>query len=304
VFGFLAARLIQALVTLLAVSVVVFALAHATGNPADVLLPLEATGEQRVAMIRELGLDRPLPQQYLAFLSRAVRADFGKSLRTKQPAMDLVADRFWPSITLASTAMAIAVMISLPLGVMAAVNRTGIWDRIAMTVALLGQSLPSFFTGVVAIFVFSVTFELLPAQGSGTWAHYVLPSLTLGWFTSAGVTRLVRSSMLEVLDSEFVKLARTKGLSEAVVVCKHALRNALIPVITFIGYMYGVIIAAAIATETVFGWPGLGRLAYEAVTWRDYPLLQAVVLVWATLIIGINLLVDVAYGVLDPRIRR
>jgi peptide/nickel transport system permease protein len=200
--------------------------------------------------------------------------------------------------------MAIAVMISLPLGVMAAVNRTGTWDRIAMTVALLGQSLPAFFTGVVAIFVFSVTFELLPAQGSGTWAHYVLPSLTLGWFTSAGVTRLVRSSMLEVLDSEFVKLARTKGLSEAVVVCKHALRNALIPVITFVGYMYGVIIAAAIATETVFAWPGLGRLAYEAVTWRDFPLLQAVVLVWAALIIGINLLVDVAYGVLDPRIRR
>ena len=303
-FGFLAARLIQALVTLLAVSVVVFALAHMTGNPADVLLPMEATGAQRVAMIRELGLDQPFPYQYWAFLSRAVRGDFGNSLRTKQPAMDLVADRFWPSIKLASTAMAIAVMISLPLGVLAAVNRTGIWDRVAMTVALLGQSLPSFFTGVVAIFVFSVTFELLPAQGAGTWAHYVLPSITLGWFTSAGVTRLVRSSMLEVLDSEFVKLARTKGLSEACVVCKHALRNALIPVVTFIGYMYGVIIAAAIATETVFGWPGLGRLAYEAVTWRDFPLLQAVVLVWATLIIGINFLVDVAYGVLDPRIRR
>jgi peptide/nickel transport system permease protein len=304
VFGFLAARLIQALVTLLAVSVVVFALAHTTGNPADVLLPMEATGAQRLAMVRELGLDRPLPYQYWAFLSHALRADFGISLRTKQPAMDLVAERFWPSIKLASTAMGIAVMISVPLGVMAAVNRTGIWDRIAMTVALLGQSLPSFFTGVVAIFIFSVTFEILPAQGSGTWAHYVLPSITLGWFTSAGVTRLVRSSMLEVLDSEFVKLARTKGLSESRVVGKHALRNALIPVITFIGYMYGVIIAAAIATETVFAWPGLGRLAYEAVTWRDFPLLQAVVLVWATLIIGINFLVDVAYGVLDPRIRR
>jgi peptide/nickel transport system permease protein len=302
--SFLAVRLVQALVTLLAVSVVVFALAHTTGNPADVILPVEASREQRTAMISDLGLDKPYPHQYWIFLTRAARGDFGNSLRTKQPAMELVADRFWPSIKLASAAMVFAVLLSLPLGVMAAVNRMGPWDRVAMSVALLGQSLPSFFTGVLAIFIFSVTLELLPAQGAGSVAHYVMPAATLGWFTSAGITRLVRSSMLEVLDSEFVKLARTKGLAEAWVVGKHALRNALIPVITFVGYMYGVIIAAAIATETVFAWPGLGRLAYEAVTWRDFPLLQAVVLVWAALIIGINFVVDLMYGILDPRIRR
>jgi peptide/nickel transport system permease protein len=183
------------------------------------------------------------------------------------------------------------------------VYRGRFWDRFSMTIALLGQSLPSFWTGIVFILVFSVMLGWLPTSGMGGWQHYVLPAVAMGWFTSAGVVRLLRSSTLEVLDTEYIKLARLKGLREIVVVGKHAVRNALILVITFVGFMYGIIIAAAITTEVVFTWPGLGRLAYEAVLWRDFPLLQLTVLTWAALIILINFLIDLIYVVLDPRIR-
>ena len=200
--------------------------------------------------------------------------------------------------------MGFTIVVSLPLGVIAAVKR-GRWaDKGAMTFATLGQSLPPFFTGVLSILVFAVWFQLLPAQGAESWKHYVLPAVTMGWFTGAGVTRLMRSGMLGVLDSEYIKLARAKGTSETKVIWKHAMRNALIPVVTFIGLMYGILLAAAVSTEVVFGWPGMGRLAFEAVSWRDFPLLQAVVLVWSLVIIGINLLIDLSYGILDPRIRR
>jgi peptide/nickel transport system permease protein len=199
--------------------------------------------------------------------------------------------------------MLITMFISLPLGVVAAVYCGRVWDRVAMAVALLGQSLPSFWTGIVFILIFAVTLGWFPTSGMGSWQHYILPAVAMGWSTSAGVVRLLRSSTLEVLDTEYIKLARLKGLREFIVVSKHAVRNALIPVITFIGFMYGVIIAAAITTEVVFTWPGLGRLAYEAVLWRDFPLLQLTVLTWATFIVAINFAVDLVYVVLDPRIR-
>jgi ABC-type dipeptide/oligopeptide/nickel transport system permease component len=169
---------------------------------------------------------------------------------------------------------------------------------------VLGQSLPAFWLGIILMLVFAVWLRWLPTSGMESWRHYVLPAVVLGWGISAGVVRLLRSSMLEVLDSEFVKLARTKGLSEARVVWKHALRNALVPVITFAGFMYGVIIAAAIVVEVVFSWPGLGRLAYESTLWRDFPVLQLTVLTWTALVIAINFLVDVSYGLVDPRVRR
>ena len=229
-----------------------------------------------------------------------MRGDFGVSLRTKRPVTELVSDRLWNSLKLASVAMLITICISLPLGVVAAVYRGRVWDRVAMVVALLGQSLPSFWTGIVFILIFSVTLGWLPTSGMGSWQHYILPAVAMGWSTSAGVVRLLRSSTLEVLDTEYIKLARLKGLREFIVVSKHAVRNALIPVITFIGFMYGVVIAAAITTEVVFTWPGLGRLAYEAVLWRDFPLLQLTVLTWATFIVAINFAVDLVYVVLDP----
>jgi peptide/nickel transport system permease protein len=303
VISFIGKRLGQALITMLFVSGAIFLLSHATGNPADVILPIEATAEQRQQLIERLGLDEPLYKQYWIFIGNALQGDFERSIRTRAPVMDLVGDRFWNSVKLTTAAMSFTILVSVPLGVLAAVRR-GRWaDKAAMTFAVVGQSLPPFFTGILAILVFAVWFQVLPAQGADTWTAYVLPAVTMGWFTGAGVTRLMRSGMLEVLDSEYIKLARVKGLSETKVVWKHAWRNALIPVVTFIGLMYGILLAAAVSTEVVFGWPGLGRLAFEAVSWRDFPLLQAVVLVWALVIVGINLAVDLTYGLLDPRIR-
>ena len=302
--AFIGKRLAQAVITMIGVTIAVFLLSHATGNPADVILPIEATGEQRAALIDRLGLNEPLSKQYWIFVSNAVQGKFERSIRTRSPVMDLVGDRFWNSIKLATAAIGFTILVSAPLGVLAAVKR-GRWaDKGSMTFATLGQSLPPFFTGVLAILVFAVWFRVLPAQGADTWKHYVLPAVTMGWFTGAGVTRLMRSGMLEVLDSEYIKLARAKGTSETKVIWKHAMRNALIPVVTFVGLMYGILLAAAVSTEVVFGWPGMGRLAFEAVSWRDFPLLQAVVLVWSIVIIGINLMVDLSYGLLDPRIRR
>jgi len=300
---FVVARIGQALLTLLASSFIIFALVHTSGSPVDLILPSEATRAEREAMIRRLGLDRPLVHQYGVFLWNLIRGDAGKSLRTGRPAAELVKLRLANSLKLATAAIAVTLVISIPLGVLAAVHRSGTWDHLGMAFVVLGQSLPAFWLGIVLILIFAVWLRWLPVSGMGTWQHYVLPAFVLGWGISAGVVRLLRSSMLEVLDSEFVKLARTTGMHERRVVWKQALRNALIPVITFVGFMYGVIIAAAIVVEVVFGWPGLGRLAYESTLWRDFPVLQLTVITWTTLIIAINFLVDVSYGLVDPRIR-
>jgi ABC-type dipeptide/oligopeptide/nickel transport system permease component len=297
-------RVLQALVTLLGVSVVVFALSQSTGNPVDVLLPVEATPEQRADLIEELGLDKPLVTQYVTFLGNVVQGDFGRSIRTKLPVRGLVVDRLGNSVVLVSASLLFMLVFSLPLGVLAAVKRNTYVDRMAMGLAVMGQSLPPFFTGVLAIIVFSVNWQIFPAQGSGTWQHLVLPAVTMGLFTGAGITRLMRSSMLEVLDSEYAKFARIKGASEMRVVWRHAFRNALIPVVTFVALMYGVLVAAAVTTEVVFAYPGMGRLAYEAVVWRDFPVLQAVVILWAALIVFTNLIVDLSYGIIDPRMRQ
>jgi peptide/nickel transport system permease protein len=302
--AFVAARVGQALLTLLASSVIVFALVRTSGSPVDLILPPDSTPAERQASIRRLGLDRPLSYQYGAFLRNALQGDWGTSLRTGRPATELVKERLANSLKLATAAIGITLLLSIPLGVLAAVNRAGPWDRLGMAFAVLGQSLPAFWLGIILMLVFAVWLRWLPTSGMESWRHYVLPAVVLGWGISAGVVRLLRSSMLEVLDSEFVKLARTKGLSEARVVWKHALRNALVPVITFSGFMYGVIIAAAIVVEVVFSWPGLGRLAYESTLWRDFPVLQLTVLTWTALVITINFLVDVSYGLVDPRVRR
>jgi peptide/nickel transport system permease protein len=300
---FVLGRLVQAFLTLLLASFAVFALGRLTGNPADTMLPIEATAQQREDFIQRMGLDRPLIVQYWVYLQHAAQGDFGRSLRNNYPVTDLVGTFLVNSLKLASAAMLFVLVVSVPLGVAAAVYRGRIWDRLAMTLALLGQSLPPFWTGIMAVLLFGVLLGWLPAGGMGSLPHYILPAVTMGLTIVAGVVRLLRSSMLEVLDAEYVKLARAKGLSEAAVVWKHALRNALIPVVTYIGFMYGLIIAAAITTEVVFSWPGLGRATYEALLTRDFPLLQFAVLVWAALIIGINFLVDVLYLALDPRIR-
>jgi peptide/nickel transport system permease protein len=296
-------RVLQAIFTLWVVSVVVFFAARITGSPDQALMPLDAMPEDREAFRQMYGLDQPLIVQYGRWLSRALQGDLGKGIQYRVPVLELIRPRLWNSIQLATVSMVVAVLLALPLGVLAAAKRGQIWDRIAMGIGLGGQSLPSFWLALILVLIFAVRLKLLPATGMGTWKHFILPSFTLGWFISAGATRLVRSSMLEALDTEYVKLARAKGVAETWVVWKHALRNALIPVVTFTGFMFGVIIASSITVETVFVWPGIGRLVFEALIVRDFPVIQGVVLVWSAIIIFLNLSVDLIYGILDPRIR-
>jgi peptide/nickel transport system permease protein len=296
-------RVMQAIFTLWVVSVVVFFSARITGSPDLALMPPDALPEDRATFRAAYGLDQPIVVQYGRWLERALHGDLGKGIQHKVPVVELIAPRLVNSLKLAAAAVAMAVVLALPLGVMAAVKRGQVWDRIAMGVGLGGQALPSFWLALILVLLFSVHLKLLPATGMGTWKHYILPGFTLGWFITAGATRLVRSSMLEVLDAEFVKLARAKGVTELWVVCKHALRNALISVVTFLGFMFGIVIASSITTETVFVWPGIGRLVFEALLVRDFPLVQGIVLIWSAIMIFLNLLVDLAYGILDPRIR-
>ena len=293
----------QAVLTLWITTIVIFLLVRITGSPVDVILPQTATAEQRQATIARLGLDRPLVEQYGLYLARLVRGDLGRSYTLNTDIGPLLRDHFWNTFRLASAAMVVGVILAVPLGVLASVRRGGPWDKLASLVALGGMSLPSFITGILAILVFGVWLGWLPIYGAGSWRHFVLPALTLGWFNSAGILRLLRSGMLDVLGSEYVKVARAKGLAEATVLWKHALRNAALPALTFVGFSYGLLLAGAITTEVVFAWPGLGSLASESVARRDFPLIQAVTLLTSAMIVLINLSVDLAYAVLDPRIR-
>jgi peptide/nickel transport system permease protein len=300
---FIARRLLQGAVLLCLVATIVFFLGRLTGNPADLMLPEDATAEDRANLIRVLGLDGPLHEQFLIFIGKALQGDLGNSIRMRQPAVEAFFDRLPNTLAVIPWALLLAMGLGIPLGVLAALNRGRMLDRAAGTVAVLGVATPSFWLGVVLIFVFSVELGWLPSGRMGGPSHYVLPVITLGMFLVAGFMRLTRSAMLEVLDSEYVKLARIKGLSEGVVIWKHCLRNALIPVLTLWGVFVGNLITGAIVTETVFAWPGVGRLTYEAVIYRDFPLLQAVIILKAVLILAINLLVDILYAYVDPRIR-
>ena len=296
-------RLLEALLTLWLTTVVIFCLVRVTGSPVDVILPDTATAEQRANAMQRLGLDRPLVVQYGLYLSRLARADFGRSYTLNIDIAPLLIDHFWNTFRLATASMVIGGALAIPLGVLAATRRGGWWDRLASLIALSGMSMPSFITGILAILVFGVWLRWFPIYGAVGWTHFVLPAVTLGWFNSAGVLRLLRSGMLDVLGSEYVKTARAKGLAERAVLWKHALRNAALPVLTFFGFSYGLLLAGAVTTEVVFAWPGLGYLAAEAVTRRDFPIVQAVTLLTSAAIVAVNLIVDVLYGVLDPRIR-
>ena len=296
-------RLLQGALLLAVLAVVVFALARVTGNPADLLLREDATQEDRAHLLKALGLDRPTHEQLFIFLGGALRGDLGQSIRYRKPAVEVFFERLPNTLTLVPLALFGAVLMAIPLGMLAAVHRGTLLDRAANAVAVLGIATPSFWLGIVLIYVFSIWLGWLPSARMGGPAHYVLPAITLGAFLVAGMTRLVRSSVLEVLDSEFVKLARIKGISETAVLWKHCLRNALIPVVTLFGVFFALLVTGAIVTETVFAWPGVGRLTYEAVIFRDYPLLQAVILLKAVIVLGVNLVVDILYAYLDPRVR-
>jgi peptide/nickel transport system permease protein len=293
----------QSLVTLAILSVVVFLLARATGDPLQLILPMSATQEDYDNARRYLGLDRPLAEQYLTFIGHTLTGDFGTSLRARRPVNDLLRERIPNSLKLASFAMLVTTLMAFPLGVMAAVRKGSGLDRAAQVIAVLGQSLPTFWVAILLVEFVAGRLQWLPAAGMDSLASYVLPGLTLGWFVVAGLMRLLRSGMLEVLDSEYVKLARVKGVSERRVIWQHALKNALIPVVTFAGIYFSILVTTAIVVETVFAWPGLGRLAYEAITARDFPVIQAVVLTTAAIVAAVNLAVDCVYAFIDPRIR-
>ena len=298
------ARVGQALVTLWITTIAVFLLVRVTGSPVDVILPETATAEQRKVLAAQIGLDRPLAVQYGIYLGALLRADLGRSYTLNVDIRSVVTGRFWNTLVLSTAAMAIGIALAIPLGVLAATRRGGPLDTLAGVVALGGMAMPSFITGILAILVFGVWLRWFPIYGTGTWRHLVLPALTLGWLNAAGILRLLRSGMLDVLASEYVKTARAKGLAERWVLWKHALRNAALPVLTFLGLSYGILLAGAVTTEVVFAWPGIGSLAAESVSRRDFPMIQAVTLLTGAAIIAVNLVVDVLYCVLDPRISR
>ena len=293
----------QGVVMLVLVTTLVFFVGRLTGNPADLLLPEEATEEERQALIETLGLDAPLWEQFGLFWVNAAQGDLGDSIRYRESAVDVFFSRLPNTLAMVPLAMGVAIALAIPLGILSALRRGSLLDKVSGTIAVLGIATPNFWLGILLIYFFSVQLGWVPSGRMGGPAHYVLPTITLGTFLVAGFMRLIRSSMLEVLDTEFVKLARIKGMSETVVIWKHCLRNALIPVLTLWGVFMGQLVTGAIVTETVFAWPGIGRLTYEAVIFRDYPLLQAVIIMDAILILVINLIVDVLYAYIDPRIR-
>ena len=301
---YLSGRLIEAIAALILMSLVVFILSRVIGDPVALLLSDSATEEDRQLLILQLGLDRPLWSQYLTFLGNALTGDFGRSVTAgREDALHMVLTRLPASLSLAGVALVFTLLLGVALGVIAAVTRGTPIDLIVRLVALLGQSVPSFWLGIMMIYLFAVKLGWLPTSGFGGPVHYVMPALTLGLFTLAAVTRLVRASMLEALGSEYVKLARIKGISETAVVLRHALGNSLIPVVTFMGTFFATMITGAVVVETVFAWPGIGRLAYESILSRDFPVIQTVVLVITAFFILANLIVDLLYLLIDPRMR-
>jgi ABC-type dipeptide/oligopeptide/nickel transport system permease component len=267
------------------------------------MLPGDSSVEELAALRHALGLDRPLVVQYVAFLGDAVRGDFGTSFRHQQPALPLVLERLPATLELAFAALVLAIVIALPLGILAAIYRGRVVDMLAMAFAVVGQATPYFWMGIMLILIVSLELGWLPTSGRGGWQHLILPAVTLGTHFAAALARLTRTSMLEVLGQNFVVTARAKGLAERTVVLGHALKNAAVPIMTLIGLQFGTLLGGAVVTETIFAWPGVGRLAVQSIFVRDYPVVQAGVLVLALSFVAINLAVDVLYGWLDPRIR-
>ncbi len=297
-------RVLLALPVLVGVSVVVFvAIRLIPGDPAQLMAGQAATQEVVQQIRQSLGLDQPLPVQYLYFLRNVVRGDLGRSLFNGAPVVEELAQRFPRTVRLAFASMAVASLIGIPAGILAATRRSTWVDTAVMLVALVGVSVPVFWLGLNLILLFSVRLQWFPSFGYETWRHLVLPSLTLGAASAAIVARMTRSAMLEVLNQDYVRTARAKGLAERVVVNRHALRNALIPVVTVLGLQLGTLLSGAVLTETVFAWPGIGRLLVEAVLARDYPIIQGATLLIAATFVVLNVAVDVLYGLLDPRIR-
>ncbi len=301
---FLARRLTLTIPVLLGVATLVFSLIHLIpGDPAQAMLGEAAPQEDVDELRRRLGLDRPLLEQYGAFLLGVARGDLGTSLRTGEPVIGQILARLPATIELAAAAMLVAVVLAIPLGIAAAVWRGSVIDHSAMTVALLGVSIPNFWLGPLLALVFAVELGLLPVSGRGTTAHLVLPAITLGTALAAILARMTRATLLEELRAPYVQAARARGASRARAVMVHAFRNSLIPVVTIIGLQFGAVLTGAVITETIFAWPGIGRLLIQSIGFRDYPVVQGCILFIAAAYVAVNLLTDLLYGTLDPRIR-
>lgn len=300
---FIVNRIGYSLISLLLLSLTIFFFVRVTGDPAVLLAEPGASAEDLKAIRQQFGLDRPVWVQYGAFMTNLLRGDFGKSFYYRTPVLELYLSRLPNSLLLALAAMAFSLLIGIPTGIIAAVRVNSWWDSVGKIFALLGLSLPSFWVGLMLILVFSVYLGWLPTSGSGTPWHIIMPAFALGWYFAAAHMRLTRSSMLEVLGSEYVKLARLKGLPEALVIAKHALKNALIPVLTLAGINLVIMVNVAVVVETVFAWPGVGRLLYEGISFRDFPVVQATVILGGAMVVVVNLIVDILYAVIDPRIR-
>lgn len=300
--SYLVRRLLATLPVLLGISFVSFLLLHLSGDPTDYLLPIDVPEATRQAFRHAQGFDRPILVQFWDFLSKAVTGDFGVSLRFQQPAGSLVWERVGATTELAGAAMLVALVVGIPAGTIAAYRYGGVTDRVVRAIALIGQAIPNFYLGVVAIILFAVWFRVLPSGGRGSWEQLILPSLTLGFALVALIARVTRSCMLDALRDDYIRTARAKGLGETTVVLKHGLRNAFIPVLTVIGLQFGLLLNGVVVTEIVFSWPGIGRLAIQSIYARDFPVVQTIVFLSALTFVVLNLIVDLLYAVLDPRI--
>jgi ABC-type dipeptide/oligopeptide/nickel transport system permease component len=299
---YLLKRLLHTVYVIIGISVISFFFIHLSGDPVMLMLPADASHQEIEDLRERLGFDDPIPVQYVRFAWKAVRGDFGQSLYYHVPVMDLIVERLPASLELAVAAMLLALVVSVPIGIVSAVKRGSLLDMGSMLGALFGLSMPHFWLGIMLMLLFSVHLGWLPTSGRGTWLHLIMPATALGMSLMAMFARLTRSVMLEVLSLDYIRTARAKGLKERMVIGKHALKNALIPLVTVAGMQFGFLIGGTVIIETVFAWPGLGRLVVQAIFNRDYPLVQAIVLVMAVIFVGMNLLVDLLYVYLDPQI--
>ncbi len=296
-------QLVQLAVVIVGISMLAFGILHVIGDPVTLLLPQNAGKEEYERYNKLLGLDKPIYVQYWKFASRAVQGDFGKSWYADTPAFKLVLQRMPPTLYLTTAGLVMALLIALPLGILAALKRHSFVDSLCTMTAVAGQAMPIFWLGIMLIIIFAVQLRLLPASGYGTWQHFLMPAFTLGAFLAPITMRLVRSGVIEIMNMDYIKTARAKGVGEGVVVVKHAFRNACIPVITVLGLQFGQLLGGAVVTETVFAWPGVATLTVDAIRNQDFPVVQCAVVLLALIFVAVNFLVDMIVGLIDPRIR-
>ncbi|MBI2205319.1 MAG: ABC transporter permease [Candidatus Rokubacteria bacterium] len=300
---FVGRQVVQLAIVIVGISILSFSILHVIGDPVVLFVQEGAPKEEHERFRKLLGLDQPVYVQYWRFASRAVQGDFGKSWYGDMPVLDLVMERMPPTIYLTFAGLAVALLIAFPLGTLAALRRHTIVDTFCTMVAVGGQAMPIFWLGIMLIIIFAVQLRLLPASGYGTWQHFLMPAFTLGAFLAPITMRLVRSGLIDVMSTEYIKTARAKGLGERMVVAKHAFRNACIPVITVLGLQFGQLLGGAVVTETVFAWPGVATLTVEAIRNQDFPVVQCAVVLLALIIVTVNFIVDLVVGLIDPRVR-